>query len=146
MTLFFATAYLALINIKAYRAFAADKQKAIDKEWRTPESTLLFWALTGGWPGAKIAQRRLRHKTYKQPFGRKLNRIPFYQAITVFIFIFTPAADLIKSYVPPAGALKGYVLTTLDDFQTERLFRAKHHTAPQPEKIFRPPVVRRVEW
>ena len=140
MMLFTITAYLALINIKAYRAFAADKQKAIDKEWRTPEATLLFWALVGGWPGAKLAQRRLRHKTRKQPFGRKLNRIPVYQTITVCVLIFTPAADVIKGYLPALGTVKGYVLKALDEFQAER------HVETPPEKVFRPPVVRRVKW
>ncbi len=33
-----------------------------------PESTLLAFALVGGWPGALVARHVFRHKTRKQPF------------------------------------------------------------------------------
>ena len=36
--------------------------------WRTPESTLHFLALAGGWPGALLAQQFLRHKSTKVEF------------------------------------------------------------------------------
>ena len=42
-----------------------------------PEKTLLLLALLGGWPLAKLAQRRFRHKTRKQPFATLLNLVPF---------------------------------------------------------------------
>lgn len=67
--------YLIFVNLRTYRLFAVDKQAAINKEKRTPESTLLFWARIGGWGGAKYAQRRLPHKNHKQPFGSQLNAI-----------------------------------------------------------------------
>lgn len=35
---------------------------------RTPERTLLAWSLAGGWPGALIASRMLRHKTQKTSY------------------------------------------------------------------------------
>ncbi|MGJ8595092.1 DUF1294 domain-containing protein [Sulfitobacter sp.] len=79
--------YFIGVNLIAYRAFANDKRKAINKEQRTSEKTLLFWASIGGWIGAKIAQRRLRHKTYKQPFGSELNFIGMLQAACVVLFI-----------------------------------------------------------
>jgi uncharacterized membrane protein YsdA (DUF1294 family) len=72
--------YLVWINMITYRAFAADKQFAINKEQRTPEATLLSLAQKGGWIGAKIAQQRLRHKSYKQPFGNQLDTIGRLQA------------------------------------------------------------------
>ena len=33
-----------------------------------PEASLHVLALMGGWPGALLAQRVVRHKTRKQPF------------------------------------------------------------------------------
>ncbi|MFP7674152.1 DUF1294 domain-containing protein [Marivita sp. S0852] len=65
-----------LINALTYLLFAFDKRRAIAKQWRAPERVLLFYALIGGWFGAKMAQRRLRHKTRKEPFRTSLNRIP----------------------------------------------------------------------
>lgn len=65
--------YSLLINTLAYAAFAIDKSRAIHAEARIPERSLLILATLGGWPGAKIAQHRLRHKTRKQPFGILLN-------------------------------------------------------------------------
>lgn len=39
--------------------------------WRTREGTLHLLAMVGGWPGAMLAQRRLRHKTRKGTFQEK---------------------------------------------------------------------------
>lgn len=95
--------YFACVNLIAYRAFAHDKRCAIAKTQRTPEASLLFWAAVGGWIGAKIAQHRLRHKTYKQPFGRELNNIGMVQGIvagTLIVVIATltfATPDLTKS-------------------------------------------------
>jgi uncharacterized membrane protein YsdA (DUF1294 family) len=83
--------YLLYMNLITYRAFAADKQFAINKEQRTPEATLLSYARRGGWIGAKLAQRRLRHKSYKQPFGHRLNVIGMVQAscLVTISFVFS---------------------------------------------------------
>jgi uncharacterized membrane protein YsdA (DUF1294 family) len=48
-----------------YRVYASDKRKAEDGEWRTPENTLHFLEVAGGWPAAFLAQRKLRHKISK---------------------------------------------------------------------------------
>jgi uncharacterized membrane protein YsdA (DUF1294 family) len=68
-----ALAWLIAVNLVTWRAFAHDKAQAIQGGWRVPENTLLLMALLGGWPAAKLAQRRLRHKTRKQPFGSLLH-------------------------------------------------------------------------
>ena len=73
--LFWVLVYLCAVNGLTFAAFAWDKYCARTKRWRIPEATLLNLALVGGSPGAKLAQRRLRHKSYKQPFGRQLNTI-----------------------------------------------------------------------
>ena len=67
--------YLVLINGATFLAFAWDKRSAVQRMFRIPEAHLLLLALLGGSPAPKIAQRRLRHKTRKQPFGFKLNMI-----------------------------------------------------------------------
>ena len=52
----------------AYLAYVFDKAASLKGQWRTPESTLHFFSLVGGWPGAMLAQRTLRHKTQKRSF------------------------------------------------------------------------------
>jgi len=52
----------------AYIAYAIDKAAAQRNQWRTAESTLHGLALIGGWPGALLAQNRLRHKSRKTSF------------------------------------------------------------------------------
>lgn len=72
--------YLAVINLGTYAAFETDKQRAIAGGWRLPERLLLGLALFGGSIGAVAAQRRLRHKTLKQPFASELMMIVGLQA------------------------------------------------------------------
>jgi uncharacterized membrane protein YsdA (DUF1294 family)/cold shock CspA family protein len=65
-------ALLALVYIAVstftFLAYAIDKSAAERGAWRTPESTLHFLALAGGWPGALLAQQFLRHKSTKAEF------------------------------------------------------------------------------
>jgi uncharacterized membrane protein YsdA (DUF1294 family) len=51
-----------------FLVYARDKRAATAGKKRTAERTLHLLALAGGWPGALLAQRLLRHKTRKQPF------------------------------------------------------------------------------
>jgi len=71
-----------------------DKSAARNGRWRTPESTLHFLALIGGWPGALIAQAILRHKSSKTSF-----RVVFF--ITVFLNI----AALLWTFTPSGAAV-----------------------------------------
>ena len=59
---------VVVLSAITYRAYSGDKQAAESGRRRTPENTLHLLALIGGWPGAAIAQQRLRHKTTKQTF------------------------------------------------------------------------------
>src|SRR6185369_5999495 len=52
----------------AFIAYAVDKSAARNDRWRTKENTLHLLALIGGWPGALVAQNRLRHKSSKTSF------------------------------------------------------------------------------
>jgi uncharacterized membrane protein YsdA (DUF1294 family) len=69
-------AALAGINLLTFAVFGHDKAQARAGGRWVSEARLIFFALCGGWAGAKLAQRRFRHKTRKQPFGRVLNVIP----------------------------------------------------------------------
>ena len=58
----------AVASIVTFLLYWLDKAAAQRGDWRTQESTLLFIGLVGGWPGAVVAQRILRHKIRKQSF------------------------------------------------------------------------------
>ena len=60
-----AGAYGLVMSALTYWAYARDKRRALQGEWRISEYQLHVWELLGGWPGAWIAQRRLRHKCSK---------------------------------------------------------------------------------
>lgn len=73
-------AALILSNAMVVAAFAEDKRRALAGEWRISEANLLWLAALGATPGAYWARRRFRHKTRKQPFGRRLDAILVVQA------------------------------------------------------------------
>ena len=56
------------VSLFAYLMYAWDKRQAQKKEWREPESLLHLVELAGGWPGAFLAQRQLRHKSSKATY------------------------------------------------------------------------------
>lgn len=120
-------AYFAIVNIFAFALFAIDKRRALHGGWRVPESRLLFWALIGGWPAAKLAQRLFRHKTRKQPFGHLLNLSGMLCAVCIIALLF-----VISGW--DTGLLSQLIdaqVSTQTDAQSETL---------------RPRVVRLVEW
>jgi uncharacterized membrane protein YsdA (DUF1294 family)/cold shock CspA family protein len=67
VSLIIAILYLVL-SLAAFLAYALDKSAAESGRRRTPESTLHFFGLAGGWPGALLAQQLLRHKSSKRAF------------------------------------------------------------------------------
>lgn len=56
---------MLIVSAITYGLYAHDKQQAVSKGWRVAEGTLHLAELLGGWPGAFLAQRRLRHKCSK---------------------------------------------------------------------------------
>lgn len=58
-------AYVCAVSWMTYATYRSDKRKARREVWRTPEWCLHLLELAGGWPGAWVAQRRLRHKCSK---------------------------------------------------------------------------------
>jgi uncharacterized membrane protein YsdA (DUF1294 family)/cold shock CspA family protein len=61
-------AYYLVASAVTFIVYAWDKSAARNGQWRTAENTLHLFALVGGWPGAMMAQRLLRHKSGKQSF------------------------------------------------------------------------------
>ena len=57
--------YLLAVSGLTYWQYWDAKRRAQDGRWRVSEARLHFLELIGGWPGALIAQHRLRHKSSK---------------------------------------------------------------------------------
>lgn len=60
--------FYAIASLITYLVYAWDKSAARNNRWRTQEVTLHLLSLFGGWPGALLAQRMLRHKSRKRAF------------------------------------------------------------------------------
>lgn len=58
-------AWCAAISGITYVVYALDKKNARTAGQREPENLLHLMELIGGWPGALVAQHRLRHKSAK---------------------------------------------------------------------------------
>ncbi|MFA9287190.1 DUF1294 domain-containing protein [Comamonas sp. SY3] len=63
-----AAGWYLLASLVTFAWYAWDKAAAQQGHWRTPEKHLWLLGLLGGWPGALLAQRWLRHKSSKQEF------------------------------------------------------------------------------
>lgn len=81
---------MLIVSAITYGLYAYDKQQAVSKRWRVSESSLHLGELLGGWPGAFLAQRRLRHKCSKTS----------YQAVfwTIVLFYQVAAIDVMVDY------------------------------------------------
>lgn len=55
-------------NLIVFLYYYQDKKSALKSDWRTPENTLHWLSLIGGWGGAYIAQKIFKHKHKKQSF------------------------------------------------------------------------------
>ncbi len=56
------------VSLLTFLAYALDKGAALKQRFRIQEGTLHVLSLAGGWPGALLAQRKLRHKSVKRSF------------------------------------------------------------------------------
>lgn len=79
--------YLAT-SAMTFVAYALDKRAARARGRRTPEATLHLLGLSGGWPGALLAQQIVRHKTAKTSF-----QVVFWLTavvnVTVLVYVLT---------------------------------------------------------
>jgi uncharacterized membrane protein YsdA (DUF1294 family)/cold shock CspA family protein len=90
--------YLSM-SLATYVLYAFDKSAAQTGAWRTSENTLHLLSLFCGWPGALVAQQKLRHKSKKQTF-----RAVFWVTVLLncgaFAWLFTPnGAATLQSFI-----------------------------------------------
>ena len=92
------------VSLFTFIMYAVDKSAARRGAWRTQESTLHLLSIAGGWPGALVAQQKLRHKSKKQSF-----RVVFWITVLlncgIFAWLFTPTgAAAIRSLIDSSAA------------------------------------------
>jgi uncharacterized membrane protein YsdA (DUF1294 family) len=92
--------------------YAKDKRAAQNDEWRTSESTLHLYSLLFGWPGAILAQQKLRHKSKKQSF-----RLVFLFTVLINVALVagmhTPdGSKMLKNYT---NEMKNHVTINVDN-------------------------------
>lgn len=68
-------AVYGLMSLIAFLAYYLDKRAARLDRPRTPEATLHVLELLGGWPGALLAQRLIRHKNAKVGYGSRFMNV-----------------------------------------------------------------------
>ena len=86
-------------SLLTFITYAKDKSAARKGAWRTQEGTLHVLSLAGGWPGALVAQQKLRHKSRKLSF-----RLVFWITVFLncggFIWLFTPTgASTLRAFI-----------------------------------------------
>lgn len=59
---------MIVLSAVVFRLYAYDKRQAIHHAWRVPQTIMHLGELAGGWPGAFIAQRILRHKSANKSY------------------------------------------------------------------------------
>jgi uncharacterized membrane protein YsdA (DUF1294 family) len=82
--------YLIAINLISFSFMAIDKRRAIKRQWRIKESTLLLQAASFGSLGTYAAMKLLRHKVNDRKFS-----------LGVPIMMLAQVALLIYVYVRP---------------------------------------------
>jgi len=86
-----------IVSVVTFIAYSIDKSAARNDQWRTPESTLHFFAVIGGWPGALTAQKLLHHKSKKKSFQNVFLATVILNC-SIFGLLFTPwGTDMIHS-------------------------------------------------
>lgn len=79
--------YLIVINIVGFTAMYDDKNRAIKKQWRISEATLISITIIGGGLGVLAGMYSFRHKTKHVKFSFGVPIIILSQ-ITLFVNLF----------------------------------------------------------
>ena len=94
----FVIAIYLVMSLVTYQVYAFDKSAAKRNAWRIPENNLHLLSLAGGWPGALLAQERMRHKSIKQPF-RTLFWLTLVLNIGGLLWLLTPQGSSILNSI-----------------------------------------------
>ena len=79
--------YLLGINFIGFIIMLIDKQRAVHKEWRIPEKTLISISIFGGSIGMLIGMSSFRHKTKHKKFTIGVPFILLMQICIVIVYL-----------------------------------------------------------
>jgi uncharacterized membrane protein YsdA (DUF1294 family) len=79
--------YLIILNLLGFFIMLIDKQRAIHKEWRIPEKTLLGISVFGGSIGMLLGMSSFRHKTKHKKFTIGVPFILIMQICIVILYL-----------------------------------------------------------
>ena len=79
--------YLLIINFIGFIIMLIDKQKAIHREWRIPEKTLIGISFIGGSIGMLLGMSCFRHKTKHKKFSIGVPFILLMQICIVILYL-----------------------------------------------------------
>lgn len=85
--LLFLVFHIISINITTFIAYYLDKRAAIKRAWRVPEKKLHLLEFLGGWLGALIAQKLLKHKTNKKSFQNMFWLMIFLEFLAILVIL-----------------------------------------------------------
>lgn len=84
--------YLVFANIVSFYLMWDDKRRAIKKNYRIPEKTLILWAAAGGSIGSMLGMKVFRHKTRHIKFSLGIPAILLVQLILIVEYIYPSLA------------------------------------------------------
>lgn len=79
--------YLLIINFIGFIIMLIDKQRAVHKEWRIPEKTLMGVSIMGGSIGMLFGMSAFRHKTKHIKFKFGVPFILFIQIGLIILYV-----------------------------------------------------------
>lgn len=77
--------FFLIINLIGFFAMYIDKKRAINKQWRISESTLILISIVGGSLGTILGMKLFRHKTRHLKFNTGVPLILALQLAILFI-------------------------------------------------------------
>ena len=79
--------YLLIINLTGFLIMFIDKSRAIHKEWRIPEKTLIGISIIGGSVGMLLGMSTFKHKTKHKKFTIGVPFIFIVQVILAILYL-----------------------------------------------------------